>query len=154
MPVTLVDIGARLGLSRLTHSWDLVVGRVDGDGVEDLVIADHDRIRVFFNRQPGLEPGFTRNMSDPHGCALGDVDGNGFSDLYCTQGAEQGNAFGRNRLFLQLSEGVWTEQAEPYGVADLYGRGRRTTFVDLDHANGLDLFVGNEVGRTDGQISA
>jgi hypothetical protein len=153
-PVTLVDIGARVGLPRVTHSWDLVVGRVDGDGVDDLVVADHDRIRVFLNRQPGLEPGFTRNMSDPHGCALGDVDGNGFNDLYCTQGAEQGNAFGRNRLFLQLSEGIWTEQADAYGVADLYGRGRRTTFVDLDHANGLDLFVGNEVGRTDGQVSA
>ena len=30
-PVTLVDIGAGLGLTREGHSWDLVVGLVDDD---------------------------------------------------------------------------------------------------------------------------
>jgi hypothetical protein len=153
-PVRLVDIGAGMGLPREAHSWDLVVGRVDGDGLDDLVIADHDRVRVLLNRQPGLEAGFARNMSDPHGCALGDADGNGLTDLYCTQGAERGSAFGRNRLFLQAPEGTWTEHAEEYGVIDRIGRGRRTTFVDLDHSGNLDLFVGNEVGRTDGEVSA
>lgn len=153
-PVTLVDIGAGLGLPRRVHSWDLVVGRVDGDAIPDLVVADHDRVQVLLNRRPGLEPGFLRDMSDPHGCALGDVDGNGRNDLYCTQGAERGGSLGRNRLFLQVGDGVWSEQAAAYGVGDLYGRGRRTTFVDLDHQAGLDLFVGNEVGRTDGEVSA
>jgi len=153
-PVRLVDIGPGLGLPHDVHSWDLVVGRVDGDAVPDLVIADHDRVQVLLNRRPGLEPGLLRDMSDPHGCALGDVDGNGLNDLYCTQGAEQGSSLGRNRLFLQVSEGTWSEQAATYGVGDLHGRGRRTTFIDLDHQHGLDLFVGNEVGRTDGEVSA
>jgi hypothetical protein len=152
--VNLVDIGAGLGLPRDVHSWDLVVGRVDAGPSPDLVIADHDRVQVLLNHQPGLEATFTRNMSDPHGCALGDVDGNGLTDLYCTQGAEQGAALGRNRLFLQEPAGTWTEHAEAWDVIDRYGRGRRTTFVDLDHEGGLDLFVGNEVGRTDGEVSA
>ena len=153
-PVQLVDIGAGLGLPRLAHSWDLVVGRVDDDAIPDLVVADHDRVQIFRNLRPGLEPIFTRNMSDPHGCAIGDADGNGLNDLYCTQGAEQGSASGRNRLFLQGPVGTWVERGEAYGVVDLFGRGRRTTFVDLDHLFGVDLFVGNEPGRTNNQVSA
>ncbi len=151
---TLVDIGGRLGLPRNGHSWDLVVGRIDADAIPDLVIADHDRVTAFLNRQPGLEPTLTRDMSDPHGCALGDADGNGLNDLYCAQGAELGSGFGRNRLFMQQTEGAWAEHAVAYGVVDNSGRGRHPTFVDLDHRDGLDLFVGNEVGRTDGEVSA
>ena len=150
----LVDIGPALGLSQDTHSWDLVVGRIDADAIPDLLIADHDRIQVWLNRRPGLEAGLSRDMSDPHGCAIGDVDGNGLGDVYCTQGAERGASRGRNRLFLQAPEGTWTERAVDYGVVDEFGRGRRTTFADLDHRGGIDLFVGNEVGRTDGEVSA
>lgn len=148
------DIGPALGFSRDTHSWDLQVGRIDGDAVPDLLVADHDRIQVWLNRRPGLEAGFGRNMSDPHGCAIGDVDGNGLADIYCTQGAERGAALGRNRLFLQGPEDTWAERGAAYGVVDEFGRGRHTTFIDLDHESGLDLFVGNEVGRTDGEVSA
>ena len=150
----LVDIGRALGLSRDTHSWDLVTGRVDADAIPDLLVADHDRVQVWLNRRPGLEAGLSRDMSDPHGCAIGDVDGNGLGDVYCTQGAEQGSALGRNRLFVQSGEGTWTEGAAAYGVVDEFGRGRRTTFADFDHRDGLDLFVGNEVARTDGEVSA
>jgi hypothetical protein len=153
LPV-LLDIGRALGFSRDTHSWDLVVGRVDADDIPDLLVVDHDRVQVWLNRRPGLEAGFSRNMSDPHGCAIGDVDGNGLGDVYCTQGAEQGSSLGQNRLFVQEAEGTWAQRAPAYGVVDGFGRGRRTTFADFDHRDGLDLFVGNEAGRTDGEVSA
>ncbi len=152
-PVRLFDVGPALGFPSNTHSWDLVVGRIDADAIPDLVVADHARVQVWLNRRPGLEAGFGLNLSDPHGCAIGDVDGNALGDIYCTMGAGHGSGRGFKRLFLQPTEGTWVQRAPEYGVSDEYGRGRRTTFADLDHEGGLDLVVGNEAGRVDGELS-
>ena len=149
-PVRFHDVGLALGLPRHTHSFDFDAGRIDGDGVDDLVMSTHGRVDVLLNHQPGLENVQTWTPGDLHACAIGDADGDLRSDVYCTVGAENGTSSKRNRLWLQLPDGTFEpNRAEQYGVHDPFGRGRHPTFVDLDHRRGIDLFVGNENPRSD-----
>ena len=153
-PVRFHDVGLALGLPRHTHSFDVDAAPVDGDGVDDLVISTHGRVEVFLNHQPGLETVLTRSGGDIHTCAVGDADGDGRADVYCTVGAENGTGSKRNRLWLQQPEGGFgPNRAAHYGVDDPYGRGRHPTFVDLDRRLGTDLFVGNENPRADDNVS-
>ncbi len=153
-PVRFHDVGLALGLPRHTHSFDVDAAPVDGDGVDDLVISTHGRVEVFLNHQPGLETVLARSGGDIHACAVGDADGDGRADVYCTVGAENGTGSKRNRLWLQQPEGGFgPNRAAHYGVDDPYGRGRHPTFVDLDRRLGTDLFVGNENPRADDNVS-
>jgi hypothetical protein len=144
-----VDIGRQLGLPPSGHSWDLDVGRIDGDRYPDLVISDHTSIHIYVNTHPGLRQVVEIPLGDPHGCAIADVDQNGLGDVYCSRGAYQGTGARPNVLYLQGPAGSFTDVAADYGVADTFGRGRHVAFGDLDHVGGPDLFVGNEPHRSD-----
>jgi hypothetical protein len=140
-------VGERLGLPRTTSSWSVAAGYLDADGAADLAISYHSRVAFYLNTRPGLQRMFLQRGRDPHGCAIGDVEGNGLGDVYCTRGANRGTGRKANRLWIQTSPGVFEDQAESYGVEDPFGRGRRTTFVDIDHEESIDLFVGNGAPR-------
>jgi len=153
-PLRFHDVGLALGLPRHTHSFDIDVAPIDGDDVEDLVLSTHGRVDVLLNHQPGLETVLTRTDGDLHACAVGDANRDARADVYCTVGAENGTGSKRNRLWLQQPEGGFgPNRAAQYGVDDPYGRGRHPTFVDLDHSQGADLFVGNENPRADDNLS-
>jgi hypothetical protein len=141
------DVGERLDLPRTSSSWSIAAGDIDADGVADLAISYHSSVVFYRNTRPGLEEMFTQPGGDPHGCAIGDVEGNGLGDVYCTRGAGRGTIQKANRLWIQTAPGVFEDRAESYGVEDPYGRGRRTTFVDIDHEGSIDLFVGNGAPR-------
>jgi len=149
----LVDIGPRMGLPPSGHSWDIDVGRIDGDRVPDLVISDHSSVHVYVARPPGLEQVAEIPLGDPHGCAIADVDGNGLGDVYCSRGALVGTGSRPNVLFLQQPAGTFVEAAAAFGVTDPFGRGRHVAFGDLDHLGGPDLFVGNEPHRSNANES-
>jgi hypothetical protein len=153
VPVRFHDVGLALGLPRLSHSFDLDAGPIDDDGVDDLVMATHGHVEVRLNRQPGLEPVFANTIGDLHACAVGDANRDGRSDVYCTRGVMRGTGSASNSLWLQGGNLTFTNRAGQYGVTDPFGRGRFPTFVDLDHRWGIDLFVGNEHPRQDGERS-
>ena len=71
------------------------------------------------------------------GAVAGDVDGNGFVDLYVT-------AFGDNQLFLNQGDGSFTDAAEAAGVGDSLW-GASTSLADTDADGDLDLYVTNYV---------
>jgi hypothetical protein len=149
----LVDVSRQMGLPPSGHSWDIDVGRIDGDRVPDLVISDHTSVHIWINHQPGLEQVVEIPLGDPHGCAIADVDRNGLGDVYCSRGALVGTGARANVLFLQDPAGTFTDVADAYGVTDAFGRGRHVAFGNLDHVGGPDLFVGNEPHRENANAS-
>jgi hypothetical protein len=54
---------------------------------------------------------------------------------------------------MRTRKGTFVDRAARYGVADPFGRGRETTFLDVNHDPYPDLFVGNAYPRADGRRS-
>jgi len=68
-----------------------------------------------------------------YGCAVGDVDNDGWPDLYVTN-------YGQNRLYRNNHDGTFTDVAEKAGVT-IGAWSTGATFGDYDGDGRLDLFV-------------
>lgn len=71
------------------------------------------------------------------GAAFGDIDNDGFDDLYVT-------ALGNDKLYRNLGDGTFEEIAAAAGVVNP-SFGTSAAFLDYDHDGRLDLFVDNYV---------
>ena len=74
------------------------------------------------------------------GVAAGDVDNDGWTDLYLTR-------FGRNRMLRNQGDGTFADVTERSGTGDP-GWGVPASFFDYDRDGWLDLFVGNYLSYT------
>ena len=115
----------------------------DGDGFEDLFVADGVRSILYRNDGSGRFTDVTSaaGLVKPSGrdlaatgVAAGDVDGDGYPDLVVT------DAFGPARLFHNRGNRTFEEATAASGVA-VAGNARSAAFADVDGDGDLDLFV-------------
>lgn len=145
------------GIYEQTRTWSANVADFNSDGHQDFLLVRHAQIaRLYRNDGDGTftevnKGSFVKN--DRHDCAWADVDQDGLLDAYCTLGASHGDGEGPNELWMQQPGGTFVNRATAYGVTDRFGRGRHTTFLDVNHDAYPDLFVGNDYPRTDGVLS-
>lgn len=72
------------------------------------------------------------------GVAAGDVDNDGFVDLYLTN-------FGGGQLWKNSGNGTFADATATSGTANPQGFGVSAAFLDFDRDGWLDLYVGNNV---------
>ncbi len=72
------------------------------------------------------------------GVATGDVNNDGFTDLYLT-------SFGGNTLYRNQGNGTFTDVTKSSGTANQPGFAVTAAFVDYDRNGALDLYIGNNV---------
>jgi hypothetical protein len=116
----------------------------DNDGDLDLFVvnASNQPCRLYENRSEGsiafhdvTEAVGIDVRRWANGVAVGDVNGDGFEDVYIT-------CFGSNVLLLNKDGKTFTEVTEKAGVGD-DGWGTSAAFGDLDNDGDLDLYVCN-----------
>jgi len=150
--VVAVDVAAQAGLRFQMRSFVPVVFDYNRDGSPDVFMNHHydTGTGIYRNRGDGtfkLVQSFPR--VDRHGCAAGDVSGDGRPDLYCSTGANYGTDVKANELWVQTRTG-WADKAIAERVGDPFGRGRFTALLDANRDGHLDLYVGNLRERGDG----
>ena len=115
----------------------------DADGWQDIVLVGPERAALFRNEQGQRftevtrEVGLDRLQGRWHGCAVADVDNDGWPDLLVTGYGEQAllrNAGGKRFTDVSAGSGI---------VARTWGTS--ASFFDADHDGRLDLLLGSYV---------
>lgn len=152
--VRAVEVTTAAGLPARSQSWGATVADFDGDGRDDLFLGRHGaRARLYLNE--GGTFGDTElklGGGDRHACAAADIDGSGLPDLYCAFGASRGTGTKYNQLWLDPGHAPLLHESAG-GATEPLGRGRQPRFFDIDEDGDLDLFLGQETKRMDGQPS-
>lgn len=83
------------------------------------------------------------NKNWSNGVSIVDINNDGWSDIYVSQGGPYNREKRSNLLYINQKNGTFSEQAQAYGLAD-QGISTQTVFFDFDNDNDLDCFVMNE----------
>lgn len=86
------------------------------------------------------------------GVSMADVNGDGWLDIYvCNSGDIKGDQR-QNELYINNGNGVFTEQAQEYGLDD-HGLSTHAAFFDHDHDGDLDMFLLNNSFKAIGSFN-
>ena len=125
----------------------VAIGDVNNDGLEDIFFTGNQvSNRLYLNRgnfefedvseKAGILQG---DDSWSTGVTMADVNGDGWLDIYVCQVSYRSKT-GRNLLYINNKDGVFTEQAESYGL-DFQGLSTQAAFFDYDRDGDLDMYL-------------
>lgn len=144
---TFTDVTGAVGLDGGLYTMALLTPDFNNDGWADVVIGNwYGRLEIFLNNGDGSFRNVTRTwnviVSGPTtGLSFGDLDGDGWGDLYV------GSYYKRpNLLFRNLQGEGLQEIAERAGVQDPNGYVFQTLMFDYDLDGDLDLYDACDFG--------
>lgn len=148
---TFVEVGGQLGVDDDHFGFQTALFDSNRDGWLDLYLSndkgttsgDDNWNRLWINHHGHFyteesDSSGTNVIIDSMGLTVGDMDQNGFLDLYCT------NVPVGNKLLMNQGDGTYAESALPFGVA-AFRSGWGAMFWDYDNDRYLDLYVANSI---------
>ncbi len=122
-------------------------GDINNDGLVDLYFTGNQVSNKLYLNKGNLQfeditenAGVTGDDRWYTGVTMGDVNADGFLDIYCSVGGKFGPK--NNELYINNGDGTFSEKAAEYGLDDI-GNSVQATFFDYDKDGDLDLFVAN-----------
>lgn len=127
------------------------IGDINNDGLQDVFFAGNQVAdRLYLNKGNLVfediteKAGIINNGGWSSGVLIGDVNGDGFQDIYVTRELYDNNPdLRRNKLYINNGDETFTECASRYGLDDSE-RTRHATFLDFDKDGDLDVFLLNQ----------
>lgn len=123
---------------------------INNDGLQDLLFTGNQVPNKLYLNKGNLQfddisekAGINKGKQWSNGVTIADVNGDGWSDIYISQGGPNEEAKRSNLLFLNNQDNTFKEVAKEYGLADS-GMSTQAGFFDFDKDGDLDCFVLNE----------
>ena len=127
----------------------VAIGDINNDGLPDLYFSGNQvKNKLFLNKGDltfediSDSAGIEGNSDWNTGVVMGDVNGDGWLDIYVCAVVGIRGLRGYNELFINNGDNTFTESAKKYGLDyDTYSSS--ATFIDFDHDGDLDIYLLN-----------
>jgi hypothetical protein len=121
----------------------------DNDADNDLLVSGFQNVRLF-NNSGDLEltdvtaaVGIVNGTAKSAGASFGDVNNDGWLDLYICRYEQVNNSF-KNILYVSDQAGNFADETDTWGVSNGFQPSFQSTFFDVDRDGDQDLFVIND----------
>ncbi len=139
-----------LNYSYIYNGGGVAVGDIDNDGLVDIYFSSNQQSNKLYLNKGDFEfedITIKANVSDTKGWTTGismiDINNDGYLDIYvCKSGELRNSAARQNKLYINLHNGTFEEQALKWNLADS-GFSTQSYFLDYDKDGDLDMYLVN-----------